>query len=321
MLDDLFMVRSAGPRAAQAPVELYAPESTVMMKSRGWSSDPFEADNPEPGVPLYYRLPEGIEGPLEITILDTDGHTVRRYSSEEGQFERCLIHNMDPRSPYEPEYPSVKAGLNRWNWDLNRQGFTCVEDMTLFAGLEGPTAMPGAYTARIKAGGHTAEAGFSIRMDPRISASTAELADWSARLDETAALLEGILSSLGQLRKAEGQIRTLMADYPANDDLQQAGRDALAVIEAWDHEIIQPLHETYEDEDAWETRLAGQVRHLLDVIDSTGAPVTEGALLRLRDLQNEWAVLESRLETIRSEHIDPINAWARNEAVPHVSRE
>ena len=41
-----------------------------------------------------------------------------------------------------------------------------------------------------------------------------------------------------------------------------------------DHQIIQPLHETLEDEDAWETMLAGQIRFVLDVIDSTGAPVT-----------------------------------------------
>jgi hypothetical protein len=85
--------------------------------------------------------------------------------------------------------------------------------------------------------------------------------------------------------------------------------------------VIQPLHETYEDEDAWETRLAGQIRFLLDVIDSTGAPVTEGALLRLADLKSQWDSLESQLHGIRSDHIDPINAWARENNVPHVSRE
>ena len=42
---------------------------------------------------------------------------------------------------------------------------------------------------------------------------------------------------------------------------------AVERITAWDGKIIQVLHQTYEDEDAWETMLAGQLRFLLDVID------------------------------------------------------
>ena len=67
--------------------------------------------------------------------------------------------------------------------------------------------------------------------------------------------------------------------------------------------------------------LAGQIRHLLDVIDKTGAPVTEGALLRLADLKATWVGLEAQLLEIRSGKIDPINRWARDRGVPHVVRE
>jgi len=76
-----------------------------------------------------------------------------------------------------------------------------------------------------------------------------------------------------------------------------------------------------EDEDAWETMLAGQVRFLLDVIDDTGAPVAEGTLLRLTDLKSDWAALEAQKEKIQSDFIGPINAWARDKGVPHVRGE
>jgi hypothetical protein len=156
-------------------------------------------------------------------------------------------------------------------------------------------------------------------MDPRITASPAEIQEWTARLDETAMLLDEVLTSLGELRKARGQISGLMEDYPDNAELQKAGSSALKAMDRWDHQIIQPLHETLEDEDAWETMLAGQIRFVLDVIDSTGAPVTEGALSRLADLKKEWLELESQLESIRNDQIAPINAWARDNSVPHVS--
>jgi photosystem II stability/assembly factor-like uncharacterized protein len=320
-LDDLFLVRASTEGVGSKPVHLFAPKQTAMFGKRGWPSEEFEANNPEPGVPLYYYLEDGIEGPLGIEIIDSEGQLVRQYSSEETDFESCLLHNMDPRKPYQPKYPSVKTGLNKWNWDTKRQGFSCVRDITLFEGLDGPSATPGDYTARISVAGKTAEAAFSLTLDPRITASGDEIAAWSARMDETTNLLESVLVSLRQTRKAQGQIRALMDEFPKDSNLQQSGQAALTAIEAWDHQIIQPLHETLEDEDAWETMLAGQIRYLLKVIDSTGAPVTDGALSRLADLKSDWATLDSLLEEIRSNHIDPINAWARDNSVPHVNRE
>jgi photosystem II stability/assembly factor-like uncharacterized protein len=320
-LDDLFMVRVAAQGLGSETLQLFAPAETVDLRRRGGRSAKFEASNPDSGVPLYYYLEEDVEGPVTIEILDSNGGLVRSYSSEESDFERCLTHNSDPRSPYKPEYPSSKAGLNKWNWDTNRQGFTCVEDMTLFAGLEGTGVPPADYMARLLVGGETREVSFTLKMDPRITSSPDETLAWTSRIDETSVLLKATLDSLADLREARDQIKGLMAQYPGDPDIQKTGQSALEAIDEWDHELIQPLHETYEDEDAWETRLAGQIRYLLDVIDYTGAPVTEGALLRLADLKSEWATLETRLSDIRSRHIDPINEWARQNQVPHVSRE
>jgi len=322
-LDDLFMVRAMAPGSTDEPLQIFAPARYTEMSTRGWSSEQFEADNPAGGVPLYYFLDKEVEGAIGIEILDSQGIVVRSYSSEESDFERCLIHNMDPRLPYEPEYPANKAGLNKWNWDTRRQGFTCVKDMTLFAGLKGTHVPPGQYTARLitakeGTGDKVPQVTFTLSPDPRLTANPDEIKIWTARLDDTSRLLEDVLSSLGTLRVARKQINGLMERYPEDSTLQQSGKTALDAIDAWDHQIIQPLHQTYEDEDAWETRLAGQIRFLLDVIDSTGAPVTEGALLRLVDLEAEWASLESQLRIIRSNHIEPINEWARNNDVPHV---
>jgi photosystem II stability/assembly factor-like uncharacterized protein len=317
-LDDLFMVRAAAQGLGDQPLQLFAPGTSAQTIKRGWSSEEFEADNPDSGVPLYYYLEKDLEGPLSIEILDADGQSVRVYSSEEGDFESCLLHNMDPRSPYEPEYPSAKAGLNKWNWDARRQGFHCVKDMTLFAGLAGASVPPGDYRARITAGANTREASFRLELDPRLKATPDEINEWAARVDETSALLQDVLTSLGALRKSRGHIADLMADYPTDGAFQEQGQKALDAIDAWDHQIIQPLHETLEDEDAWETMLAGQIRFLLDVTDDTGAPVAEGTLLRLSDLQSQWAALEARRDAILSDQIDPINRWARDQGIPHV---
>ena len=122
-----------------------------------------------------------------------------------------------------------------------------------------------------------------------------------------------------KLTRNFGQVNALMAANPGADYLEQTGTDAINAIEAWDHQVIQPLHQTLEDEDAWETMLAGQVRFVLDVIDRTGAPVTGGSLERLADLKAQAAVLAEEKARILEELIGPINRWARENQVPHIA--
>ncbi|MGD8577701.1 MAG: hypothetical protein PVJ33_03925 [Lysobacterales bacterium] len=319
ILDDLFLVRDAAAGIGDKPVELYAPEETPLIQERGWRSEDFEAPNPESGVPLYYYLTDEPEGPVTIDIMDANGKTVRSYSSEESDYERCMRHNEDPRRPYEPKYLPAKAGLNLWHWDGNRQGFTCIEDITLYPGMQGASVPPGQYRARITAGGQSSEVAFSTALDPRLQASPADIETWSARMDEATALLEDVLTHLGGLRHARDQVSRLMKDYPGEVGLQSDGQAALDAIDAWDHQIIQPLHQTLEDEDAWDTRMAGQVRYVLEVIDSSGVPVTDGALERLGDLQAQWKKLQADFESIRTGQLAAINRWAQEHEVPYVS--
>jgi hypothetical protein len=315
-LDDLFVVRQADSGNS---MRLFEPGTVAMIRSEGGDKDDFEGGNPARGVPLYYYLDQETEEPLAIEILDTAGQVIRSYSSEETDFDRCLLANKDLRRPLELKYPATEKGLNKWVWDLRRQGVHCLEDVKIFAGFGGATVAPGDYRARVSVGGRSAEAGFTLVPDPRSSATPAQLAEWTASLGETASLLDEILRRLDEARKARGQVEALLADHPDEAGFQQAGKAAVEAITDWDRKLNQHLHETYEDEDAWETMLAGQVRYLLDVIDYTGAPVTGGQLERLGDLQAEWDERRRELQAIRAEHIAPINAWARERNVAHVS--
>jgi hypothetical protein len=319
VLDGLFVVRQAAAGADENGIRLFEPGTVAMIRSEGGSPDNFEGGNPERGVPLYYYLDQETEEPLAIEILDSAGQVIRTYSSEETDFDRCLLANMDMRRPFELKYPAREKGLNKWVWDLRRDGVHCLEDVKIFAGFGGATVAPGDYRARVSVGRRSAETAFSLIPDPRSSATPAQLAEWTARLDETASLLDEILHRLDEARKARGQVEALMADRPEDAELQRAGQAAVQAITAWDHKLNQPLHQTYEDEDAWETMLAGQVRYLLDVIDATGAPVTGGQLERLSDLQQEWAVRRGELQSIRAEHITPINALAQQRGIKHVA--
>ena len=317
VLDDLFVVRQAVGDFFSDALHVFTP-GTAELRDNSGRAGLFEAANPASGATLYYYLDADLEGPLSIEILDNAGDTVRTYSSEESDFERCKVTNMDPRLPFKLKYPAAKKGLNKWTWDLKRQGLKCTENITLFAGFDGPRVAPGNYSARISAGEAVQTVSFQVKMDPRVSATDEEIQFWSERMTEVGNLLSDSLTSLENARQAQRQIEALMEQYPKDENLQTTGATAIEKITAWDGKIIQVLHQTYEDEDAWETMLAGQLRFLLDVIDSTGAPVTGGALLRLVDLKVEWAERQAELHAIKTSYIDVINEWAQQKGVPHV---
>jgi len=321
VLDNLSIVREANKDISGQSLYVFSP-GTVSMTRSGGSAGDNEGANPESGVPIYYYLAEELEtdenSPLTIEILDETGRVVRHYSSEESDFDRCKIANMDPRRPFELDYPSSNKGLNKWTWDTKQDGVTCTEDIALFAGFDGPGVTPGDYRIRVTAGGQQQTVPVTLTPDPRVTASAEEIREWSMRVEETANLLSDVLTGLDNMRQAQDQIEALMADYPDREDLQRMGSAASEKISAWDAQINQVLHQTYEDEDAWETKLAGQIRFLLDVIDNTGAPVTEGALERLGDLTADWKSLESEMWNIQGEYIDAINNWANEKGIPHV---
>lgn len=93
---------------------------------------------------------------------------------------------------------------------------------------------------------------------------------------------------------------------------------AIDQISEWEKMITQVYFQVLEDEDAWPSMLEVQVKHVVDVMDSAGAPVAKGALQRLDDLQDEWAALKAELDAIKSNHIEPINDWANSNNVRYV---
>jgi len=317
VLDELKVLRTVDDAMAEQPIYLFTPAPVEMIKRPG-SAGAFEGSNPKPGVVLSYHLRDQYEGPLTIEITDASGRLVRRYSSEEGDFERCILSNMDQRLPFEVSFPSKQKGANTWVWDLRRQGLDCIPDIRLFEGFSGAYVSPGVYRARISVGEEAAEAELVLVADRRVEATAAEFAELDRYIVETTTLLNQILEGIAAVRKSRGQIQVLLGDFPQSGALREIGRSAIDRLSDWERSVFQVEFETYEDEDSLPGKLLKQVRHLLDVLDSAGPPVAAGALERLGDLQEEWADASAELQEITETSIRPVNRWAEDNSVPYV---
>ena len=244
---------------------------------------------------------------------------MRAYSSEEGDFERCILGNMDQRLPFEVKYLSKEKGANRWVWNLRRDGLACIEDIRLFEGFSGALVKPGKYVVSAAIGDARDTVELTLLPDRRIEATAEEYAEVERRIGQTTDLVNQLLAGVAAIRKSRAQIERLLADYPDADELQETGRRAVERLSAWERKVYQVEFETYEDEDNLPPRLIKQVRHLLDVIDGGGPPLAAGALERLGDLEAEWAALRNELSEIEASDIKAVNEWAKSQSVPHVA--
>lgn len=318
VLDDLWAVRQASNTLANKALHLYIPPTWAMGKPRSRPGD-FEGDNPSPNVPLYYHIRDEVDEDAELTIeiLNARGTVVRTMSSMEGDQERCEKRNEEPRKPVKHKYAPVEQGFNRWSWNLKSDDVPCIDNIVLHAGYNGPSIAPGNYTARLRLGDRTSEASFTVAKDPRSFASEAQITDWSQTLEDVKALLSESLQTLDEARLAREQVKYLMSQHD-DTSLHALGNQAVAGVDAWEEKITQLKHETYEDEDAWPNMIDGQLRYLMDTIDRSGAPVTEGMRIRQNDLMQQWQQLKVELNRITESYIEPINNWARERQEPHV---
>jgi hypothetical protein len=224
---------------------------------------------------------------------------------------------MDPRSPFTLEYPAREAGLQRWDWDLHADDLPCRDGHFIFEGYGGPAVAPGTYTVRVAAGTAVATTDVEVLPDPRVDADSAAIRSWVDMQTRIAGDLAAVVVALDAARSAREQVRNLQRTYE-DASLQRMADAAIDAIDAWEQDITELRHETFEDEDAWVMKLDGQLRHLLDVVEDSGAPVTAGARERYADLTALWNEKRQALQAISVGQLRAINDWASRNAVPQV---
>ena len=316
-LDELTVIRQLNVNLSEKKLHVFKPKPSSLMRWGGRSAAN-EGKNPSSGVVFSYFLAEEFGGSISIDIQDTDGKVVRTYSSEERDFDRCVMGNMTPRLAYSMNYPPMKPGLNQWTWDMRKQGLTCIDDIRLFAGFSGPTVTPGQYSVSVRIGDHSDSTDFVLSADPRVDASPDDYAFLDTKRSEAAAMLNELLAALDNARTARDRIEALVLDSGDNESLKALSAQAISKLSAWEDLVTQTGYKTYEDEDSMQPMLDVHIRHVFDVIDRAGAPVSQGSLRRLADLREQWHVAKIQLLAITENELQRINEWARENNVAHI---
>ena len=242
ILDDLTPLRQIDAKVAASNVFLFRPKAAIRVRRDMNGDTPFPPEmpagrNPPDGAVIDYYLKSAPTENITLGIYTTSGKLVREFSSA----PLAPRHWPPPPVPnywlLRPKPLPAKAGMNRFVWDLR---YTSPQSLShdypisavvhdTPADPRGPFVTPGKYQVRLAVGGRTYAQPLEVKMDPRVSATSAEL---TAQLglaqkieNATNVAYEGHAQVAALRKEIAGRRKSLTAD--ASDSKAVAALDAL----------------------------------------------------------------------------------------------
>jgi hypothetical protein len=189
VLDDIAPLREVSSDLANS-VHLFAPATAYRVQRDTNTDTPIPPDepmaaNPPEGASIDYYLPSAATN-VKIEILDAQNKVVRTFSNTdkpsvaEDELQKQLIPLYWVRSERQL---SAAPGMHRWPWHLRYTAPSSARHEYPIAAVPydtprfplGPTALPGKFTVRLTVDGKTLTAPLTVKMDPRVKVSDADL--------------------------------------------------------------------------------------------------------------------------------------------------
>ncbi len=188
-------------------------------------------ENPPDGAMIDYFLAEDSSGPVTIEIKDGKGNEVRRYSSADPLPHPDVKKLRIPEYWIRPPQPlATTRGLHRFLWDVHYSPIPHARPDYPMSAVYGntapsatsPWAMPGDYSVVLTANGQSYSQRLTVKMDPRVKATTGELAEQfalSRMLSELRQTLEPIGKSFDSVANALTKAKEGADQNPAKEKL------------------------------------------------------------------------------------------------------
>ena len=324
ILDDITPLRQLSAELAKAPATLYKPEEATRFRWNRNTDTPLPPDtpagkNPPDGAILDYYLAAASSTPVTLEILDAANHLVRRYASTDKPepLEKIAAANPIPMYWVRPQQIlSAASGMHRFVWDVHYAPPDALNhEFPISAIIHdtpqlplGAWAMPGKYTVKLTVDGQTYTQPLTVRMDPRIKTSEADL---RKQFEMEAGIAKGMNESfeaLQQVRALRPQLtdRAGKAKGPLADSLSALDQQA-AQLEGASQAAFFGVPPSGKQPENLST-LNQHFGQLLNVVDSSDAAPTTQASAVYQQLEDALGSLLAQWKKLRDSDVAALNA-------------
>ncbi|MDZ7359508.1 MAG: glycosyl hydrolase [candidate division KSB1 bacterium] len=320
ILDDLTPLHQINDEIAKSEMHLFKPRPAYRME--GGSADiPGVGKNPPNGAMIFYyfaKAPDTSKIEVKLDILDANDQVIRSYSSK--RKEQASGEQEGPGSAAPQPLP-VKAGMNRFVWDLRGENVTRVPELFVYGSLQGYKIAPGTYKARLTVGDKSMTQSFEVVQDPRIPVAPAAFQEQQSMLAAIRGHINEIHETVQRLRDVRKQIKDLTVrtkDQPNAQAIADSGKALTERMTKFEEQLVQPKQETFQDVINFPNKLNAQFLYLMSEIDSSDPPLTNGLKTRFATLNAEWEQLEPMRNRLLEQEVPRFNALFQQNAIPAV---
>jgi photosystem II stability/assembly factor-like uncharacterized protein len=301
ILDNITLLEQLARQTAwsTANVQLFAPQTAWLSNAYGGPSFgiPDFGDNPKYGAAVFFNIPAAYNGstPATLSFLDANGATVRSFTLRmKPKHERKLTpeqeENLDENQTRQRDLEkqtAVEPGMNVFQWDMkyapayDAPTFRTVPTDDWPDSADGPTVVPGSYTAVLQYGSQKLQAPVKVELDPRIHAT---LADLQARL-ALELQIDSAIDRLDRAIAAAMSTRGLSPGQRAQVDDQVANL-VLLDVHSSEADVVKP------------TKIREQLGFLLNSLEGAYARPTAAEYAAAKDLEDLASAGEARLQTL-----------------------
>jgi len=316
LMDDISPLRQMNGTAPATAPRLFRPADAVRTGR---------------GVTVYYALPRQAQR-VTLEFVDARGAVVRTFSGTPADSARGgggagagggedEDDEDAPARPRDPKVP-VKAGLNRFVWDLRHPGAEDFPGIIFWAArLVGPRALPGEYRVRLMVDGQPAGAeSFRVVTDPRYHPAPAAVDSQFALAmrirQRTTDANRAVLLVRGIRRQVDE--RLTHTQDPAIRAAAESLKGRLAAVE---DSLYNPRLRSGQDPLNFPIRLNNKMAALLGVVESAEAAPTRQSYEVYADLSRRIDVQLAALDALVRTDLPRLNALLRAASLPEVRAE
>jgi photosystem II stability/assembly factor-like uncharacterized protein len=322
----------------------------------GTAGDHPTGQNPPSGAVVYYWLKKPGQT-VTMDFLDSKGAVIRSYTSaQDPNVARDSLRNESlraaradslrkagvredsitrlqargeetpaftdgPRRAQPPQRVANKAGLNTFVWNMRYPDASTFENLIMWAGgTNGPAAVPGTYTVRMRVNGTTESQSFKLMKDPRSKATQADLDDQFAFLIQVRNETSKANDAVKVIRNFRSQIADREKKLPADKrEAFEAGANALMTpLSAAEQEIYQVKNRSGQDPLNYPIKLNNKIAALAGVASGTDARPTNQTREVFRILSGQLDTQLGRIHSAINTSLPGLNAQLRSAGLPEL---
>lgn len=254
IIDDLTPLHQLNSTLTAQTVVLYKPQDSYDLGGRRSRSSKTEGQNRNGGVGVNFYIKDTLStDAISLIFKDAQGKLIKTY-------------NLKPDKSKNEEQLELKEGDNILYWDMMYPGAESVEGMILWWGsLDGPKAVPGAYSVELSVNGKTQSQSFNILKDPRSSAS---LADLQLKFDFILSVRDKLTEThkaLKNIKVVKDQVELLkksISDKTAQKDLIALADDLVKRLIVIENNLYQTKSKSGQDPLNYPIKLNNKLAHL-----------------------------------------------------------